>query len=319
VKVIPGYEEEERIVCGIDQGKQQIAEVQLLKRRDGMRKSNYWGLLILAVIVLGFPLPGAGQGKAPAGTPQVKSPAPAAAKEALPDPKAILLKMCDFLKQHPKFSFKAEVTDDRVYAGGRKLQYGLEVEAFFQRPDKLRINGDGDVESKQLFYDGKTLTLYSKNKNVYGSLKMAGNLDAALDKANKDYGLRVGLAELGTNHLAAHATQGLTNSLYVGLSKVRGVPCYHLAFDKEKVHYQIWVETGKQPLLRKVVVTQKKLPFAPQWTAYLSDWNFSPSLSAALFTFTPPAGAHKIKFLPVNKPATPAPKKAKAKQKGGKS
>jgi hypothetical protein len=284
-----------------------------------MRKSIFWGPLILAVIILGFPILGAGQGKAPAETPKVKRPAPAAAKEALPDPKAILLKMCDFLKQQPKFSFKAEVTDDRVYAGGRKLQYGLEMAAFFQRPDKLRINGDGDVESKQLIYDGKTLTLYDKNKNLYGSLKIAGDLDAALDKANKDYGLRVGLAELGANHLAAHATKGVTNALYVGQSEVRGVPCDHLAFEKKNVDYQLWIATGAQPRLCKVVVTQKNLPAAPQWTAYLSDWNFSPALSAALFTFTPPPGSHKIKFLPVSKAATPAPKKAKEKKKGGKS
>jgi hypothetical protein len=284
-----------------------------------MRKTINFGLLFLAVILLGFARPGAGQAKAPAETSKVKPLKPAAAKEAVPDPKAILQKMCDFLKNQQKFSFKAEVTDDQVYAGGRKLQYGLEMEAFFQRPDKLRINGEGDVENKQLIYDGKTLTLYDKNKNVYGDLKLAGDLDAALDKANKDYGLRVGLAELGTNRLAAHATQGLTNSLYVGLSKVRGVPCYHLAFDKKTAHFQLWISTSEPPLLRKVVVTQKKLPFAPQWTAYISAWNFSPSFPAALFTFTPPAGAQKIKFMPVNKAATPTPKKAKGKKKGGKS
>ncbi len=284
-----------------------------------MRKNLNWGPLILTVILLGFPILGAGQVKAPAETPQVKPPAPAAAKEALPDPKAILLKMCDFLKQQPKFSFKAEVTDDRVYNGGRKLQYGLDVEAFFQRPDKLRINGDGDVESKQLIYDGKTLTLYDKDKNVYGSLEMTGDLDAALDKANKDYGLRVGLAELGANRLSEHDTKGLTNSLYVGPSQVRGVPCHHLAFDKKNVHYQLWIATGEQPLLRKIVVTQKELPFAPQWTAYLSDWNFSPQLADNLFTFTPPEGAQKIKFMPVKKAEAPAHKGAKPKKKGGKS
>jgi hypothetical protein len=284
-----------------------------------MRTSINWGLLILTGTFLGFPILSPGPGQAFAETPKVKPPAPAAVREASPDPKAILLKMCDFLKHHKKFSFKAEVTNDQVYAGGRKLQYGLEVEALFQRPDKLRIDGNGDVESKQLIYNGKTLTLYDKNKNVYGILKMAGDLDAALHKASKDYGLRVGLAELGTNHLCQHATQGLTNSLYVGLSKVRGVPCNHLAFEKENVDYQLWIATGEQPLLRKVLVAQRNLPAAPQWTAYLSDWNFSPPLTEALFNFTPPAGAQKIKFLPVKKAAIPVPKKAKAEKKGGKS
>jgi len=189
------------------------------------------------------------------------------------------------------------------------------MEGFVHRPDKLRLNGDGDLESKQLFFDGKTLTLYDQDKNFYGTIEVAGDLDGALDKAHKDYGLKVGLAELGGNRLLEHANQGITNALYVGESKVRGVPCHHLAFDKENAHYQVWIDIGAKPLLRKVVVTQKKLPYAPQWTAYFSDWNFSPQLAGNLFTFTPSAGAQKIDFLPVKKAEAPAPKAAKPKKK----
>ncbi len=294
-----------------------------------MKRKLPLAVLILAVILLGFPALSAAQEKAPPNVPQAPAPAPPAATTPpspaakapapTPDPKQVLQQMCDFLKNQQQFSFKAEVTDDRVYAGGRKLQYGLDVEAFFRRPDKLRINGDGDVESKQLIFDGKTLTLYDKDNNHYGTLEIAGDIDAALDKAGKEYGLHVGLAELGANRLAEHAAQGLTNALYVGESKVRGVPCHHLAFDKENVHYQLWVDAGDKPLLRKVVVTQKKLPAEPQWTAYFSDWNFAPQLADNLFTFTPPEGAQKVKFMPVKKAEAPAPKGAKPKKKGGKS
>lgn len=289
-----------------------------------MRRILPWGPLLLAVILFGFPAFSASQEKAPAGTPQATAPAPPAEKAppapaATPDPKQVFQQMCDFLKNQTQFSFKAEVYDDQVYNGGRKLQYGLEVEAFFRRPDKLRINGDGDLESKQLIYDGKTLTLYDKDKNHYGAIEIAGDIDAALDKAHKEYGLRVGLAELGANRLVEHAHQSLTNALYVGESKVRGVLCHHLAFDKENVHFQLWVEAGDKPLLRKVVVTQKKLPGSPQWTAFLSDWNFSPQLADNLFTFTPPEGAQKIKFMPVKQAVPPAPKGAKPKKKGGAS
>lgn len=291
-----------------------------------MRQKMSWGLGLLALLLLVAPVIGLAQEKAPA--PKAAAPAPPAASQPTPaakettpapDAKQILQKMCDFLKNQQQFSFKAEVTDDQVYAGGRKLQYGLDVEAFFRRPDKLRINGDGDLESKQLFFDGKTLTLYDKDKNHYGSLEIPGDIDAALDKAGKEYGVRVGLAELGANRLAAHASQGVTNALYVGESKVRGVTCQHLAFDKEKVHYQLWIDTGDKPLLRKVVVTQKKLSGGPQWTAYFSDWNFAPQLADSLFTFAPPPGAQKIKFMPVKKAAPPASKPAKSKKKGGAS
>jgi hypothetical protein len=289
-----------------------------------MSKKISWGWCILAVFLLVAPVVGFGQEKAPPQTaaPQA-TPAPAptapAAKEAVPDPKEMLRQSCDFLKNQPQFSFKGEVANDRVYAGGKKLQFGMEVKAAFRRPDKLRIEGDGDLESKLLIFDGKTLTLYDKERNHYAGIEIAGDIDAALDQAYKDYGLKVGLAELGSAQLCNRAGKDLANALYVGLHKVRGVPCHHLAFDRRDIHYQVWIEAGDKPLLRKVVITQKKLPDSPQWTAYLSDWNLAPSLAGDLFAFTPPAGAQKIKFMPVTKTETPAPKKGKAKKKGGQS
>jgi len=285
-----------------------------------------WGWCILAVFLLVAPVVGFGQEKAPplaaAPAPQATTaPAPTvpAAEEAIPDPKEIFRQSCDFLKNQPQFSFKADVANDRVYAGGKKLQFGMEVKAAFRRPDKLRIDGDGDLDSKLLIFDGKALTLYDKDRNHYASIDVAGDIDAALDKAYNDYGLKVGLAELGSTQLGNRAHKDLVNALYVGLHKVRGVPCHHLAFDRKDIHYQVWIEAGDKPVLRKVVITQKKLPDSPQWTAYLFDWNLAPSLGDDLFAFTPPAGAQKIKFMPVKKTETPASKKGKAKEKGDQS
>jgi len=291
-----------------------------------MSKKISWRLCILAVFLLVAPVVGFGQEKA---APQAAAPAPQATpapapnapalKEAVPDPKEVLRQSCDFLKNQPQFSFKAEIANDRVYAGGKKLQFGMEVKAAFRRPDKLRIDGDGDLDSKLLIFDGKALTLYDKNKNHYASIDVPGDIDAALDKAYNDYGLRVGLAELGSTQLCNRAGKDLVNALYVGLHKVQGVPCHHLAFDRKDIHYQVWIEAGDKPVVRKVVVTQKKLPGSPQWTAYLSDWNLAPSLAEDLFAFTPPADAQKIKFMPVKKTETPAPKKGKTKKQGGQS
>ncbi len=283
-----------------------------------MSKKISWGLCILAVFILVAPVVGSGQEKAPAQPPKAAAPAPPAAKEAVPDPKEVLRQSCDFLKNQPQFSFKAEVTNDVVYHGGKKLQFDQEIAAAFRRPDKLRLEGDGDLESKLLIFDGKALTLYDKDKNHYASIEVAGDIDAALDKAYKDYGLKVGLAELGSTKLCDHVGKNLVNALYVGLHKVRGVPCHHLAFDRKDIHYQVWIEAGDKPVVRKILITQKKLPDSPQWTAYLSDWNFSPSLADNLFAFVPPAGAEKIKFMPVQKAEAPAPKRTKTKKKGGK-
>jgi len=228
-------------------------------------------------------------------------PAPQAekAKAPEPDPLQIAQKMCDFLKSQQQFTYKAEVADDQVYYGDKKLQYEADLEIFVRRPDQLRVNAVGDRADKQFYVDGKTITLYDKEHNVYGTLEVPPDLESALDKAHKDFGIRVSLSDLASPNLWELVKSHIKHSLYVGESRIRGVLCQHLSFDGENVQWQWWIDAGDQPLLRKIVLTYKKLEGSPQWTAYLSDWNFSPQLNANLFAFTPPPGAEKIKFIPV--------------------
>ena len=260
------------------------------------------------------------KGQVVAGNAMHPVPAPQAEKATAPepDPQQILQKMCDFLKSQPQFSYKAEVADDQVYSGGKKLQYGIDVETFVRRPDRLRVNAEGDLVDKQFFFDGKTITLYDKVDNVYGILEVPPDIESALEKASKDFGVRVALTDLASPNLCEHIGKRIKHSLYVGLSKVRGVPCHHLSFDGDNAQLQVWIDAGDKPLPRKVVLTHKQLPGSPQWTAYLFDWNFSPQLPDDLFAFTPPQGAEKIKFIPVQAGQTPKSKPEK-KKKGGKS
>ncbi len=253
----------------------------------------------------------------PAKTP----PAPPAEKAVAttPDPIKILQNMCDFLKSQPQFSYKAEVADDQVYYGGKKLQYEIEMETFVRRPDRLRVNAEGDLVDKQFFFDGKTITLYDQDQNVYGVLEVPPNIESSLEKASKGFGVRVALTDLASPSLWQLLNKRIKHSLYVGMSKIRGAPCHHLSFDGQEAQLQVWIETGDKPLPRKVVLTHKNLPGEPQWTAYLSDWNFSPQVPDNLFAFIPPPGAEKIKFMPVQAAQVPKPKPEKKKQQGGKS
>ena len=246
--------------------------------------------------------------------------APAQVEKAtapLPDPDQVLQKMCGFLKSQEQFTYKAEITDDQVYQGG-KLQYAIDTENFVRRPDRLRVNAEGDLVNKQFFFDGKTVTLYDKDHNVYGVLNVPSDIESALDKAHKDFGVRVALTDLASPQLCELLKKSIKHSLYVGLHKVRGVPCHHLSFEGENVQLQVWIKTGDKPMPLKVVLTHKNLPAAPQWSAYLFDWNFSPQLPDKLFAFTSPEGAEKIKFVPLKTNQAPKPG-TETKGKGGKS
>ena len=209
----------------------------------------------------------------------------ATAKE--PDPLVVLRQMCDYLKSLQQFSYHAEVADDQVYLGGKKLQYGIDMDTYVKRPDTVRVNAVGDLVNKEFFLNGATLTLYDKDKNVYATMEVPTNIEGALEKANKDFGVRVALTDLASPRLWDHVSSKIEHSLYVGQSNVRGITCHHLAFDGKDVQIQVWVDAGKEPLPRKVVFTHKNQEGSPQWTAYLNEWKTDPHLQDALFTFTP--------------------------------
>jgi hypothetical protein len=271
------------------------------------RRPGVWLAFLLCLLLLATSGSSAEKVK-----PEVPPPAKPAA--AAPQPEKILGQACDLLKSAQQFSFKAEVTDDRVYTGGKKLQFAFDLEAFVRRPDKLRVNAQGDTENKQFFYDGKTITLYDQTKNAYAVMAAPATIDEALNQARQEYGLTVALGDLSYSNACAVMTKGQKHALYVGEGLVQGVKCHHLAFDKDDIQWQIWIDAGDKPVIRKLIINQKRLPAEPQWTAYFTDWNLAPQLSDSLFVFSPPEKAVKAKFVSL-KEAAAAEKKAPPKKK----
>jgi hypothetical protein len=230
-----------------------------------------------------------------------------------PDPMSIVRGMCDYLRSLQQFSYHAEVADDQVYYGGKKLEYGLEMDTYVKRPDKVRVNAEGDLVKKEFFLNGKSLVLYDLDENAYATMQVPPDIEGALDKAQKDFSLRVALTDLASPKLWDHVSKGVEHALYVGFHKVRGVPCHHIALDRGDIHVQVWVDAGDKPLPLKVVFLKKDPGGSPQWSAYLSNWNTSARLEDNLFTFVAPPGVQKIKFVPANQSP------AAGKNKGGKS
>ena len=227
-------------------------------------------------------------------------------KGSAPDPDKIVAGMCAYLKSLDRFSFRAEVTDDEVYTGGKKLQFAFATETFVERPDKLRVDAAGDLFDKQFLFDGKTLTLVDVGEKVYASVPAPGDIEGALAKADGELRFRVPLGDLASVRLCEHLAKGQGHALFVGPSKVGGVATEHLAFDRADIQFQLWVATGDRPLPMKILINQKNLPAAPQWTAVLSDWKTAAKLKPDTFTYNPGPGVKQIKFAPPPPPPAAA-------------
>ena len=84
----------------------------------------------------------------------------------------------------------------------------------------------------------------------------------------------------------------------MGRDRVDGTPCHHIALTRSDIDWQLWIEDSERKLPRKLTITYKSLPGSPQYTAILSDWNFTPAVNERSFVFHPPEGADRIEFIP---------------------
>jgi hypothetical protein len=168
----------------------------------------------------------------------------------------------------------------------------------------------GDTDDRLLVYDGKTITLLDRTKNFYTTIAAPPDIDAALEHAVQAFNLRAPLADLIYTKAYEYLTEGALSGFYVGLNKVQGVPCHHLAFREKDIDWQIWVEDSPTPLPRKFLITDKKAQ-GLQFTALFTKWNTAPQFEAGTFTFVAPEKAEKIDILPAAAPAAPKKKQKK--------
>lgn len=206
--------------------------------------------------------------------------------------------MSDHLKNAGEFVFEAEITYDDLLPSGQKIQYSADFTAAVDRPDRVWTSYKGDTRVSRTFYDGKTYVLYQPVGNVYASWEAPSSIDDLMDRIHEQLGFTPPLSDLLYSDLYMAVEERMTAGHYAGLHSVNGIPAHHLIYSHDHVDWQVWIEDGPRPLLRKMVITFKDMPGSPQFSATIKSWDLTPSLSPQLFVFDPPEGAQKIKFMP---------------------
>ena len=62
------------------------------------------------------------------------------------------------------------------------------------------------------------------------------------------------------------------------------------------INWEIWINTGKSALPRRLAVTYKDHPNFPRFLVEFSDWNLKPKLTTSRFVFKKPSNAKQIEF-----------------------
>jgi hypothetical protein len=233
-----------------------------------------------------------------------------------PEAERILRDMGAYLKSAQQLSFHADITYDDLLPTGQKIQLAASYDAAVRRPDRVYTEYWGDAGGRRFWYDGKSVTLYDPGLDAYGTEAAKPTIDATIEQLTKVLGFTPPLSDLMTSDPAATLRRNVLFGFVVGDTQVDGVRCRQLAFVEKHIDWQIWIENGTQWVPRKLVITYKNLPGAPQFTAVLSDWDTATRPPDALFTAQLPPDADQIPFLGT---AAAAKARAAGKAAGGKA
>jgi len=212
--------------------------------------------------------------------------------------KSIIHQVCDTLEEEGVFTFHAHITYDEVLESGTRRRYSGELQSALRRPDGLRTDFRGDLDNSSAWYDGHTFTLFDPATGLYATTRAPGQLDTLLEMVHDSLGFSLPLVDLYFSALCPGLTENLEKGSYGGMERVGETRTHRLDMSQQDIDWQIWIEEGDRPLPRKMTITYKRLPGSPQFTAVISDWDFSPMLSEDFFTFRPPDGSSRIEFLP---------------------
>jgi hypothetical protein len=219
------------------------------------------------------------------------------------DPAAqrLLKASTDFLAGKNKFSVETRNSLEVVLVSGQKIQFQHTARQSVQRPNKLKAERTGDLVDQVFYYDGKSLTLHNPGEKVYASVAAPGTLEEMLDFARVSLDIVAPAGDLVYRNAYDILMTDVTSGFVVGKAVVEGVRCDHLAFRAPHVDWQVWIQEGKEPLVRKLVITSRDVVNWPQFSVVATKWNLKPQFTDKTFSFSPPVGSKKVDFLPLGK------------------
>jgi len=221
------------------------------------------------------------------------------------DPQAaeILQNMSYFLGSKDLYTFKAEIMFDQLVNSNRKIQYSAEEKVYIKKNGNFTIENISDLGGYKLWFEAGKTTILELPTNLFSTATLPATIDQALKKLKEEYNFTPALSDLLFINTFRALTANVQSGSYFGTSKVFGVRCDHLAFVQQNIDWQIWVESGKRPIPRKLVITYKNLPGAPQFIAILRDWVIGKPITNFAFKADIPKLSQKAEMAEIlNKP-----------------
>ena len=201
------------------------------------------------------------------------------------------------LQSLQRFRVTNDLTGERVLADGQKLQHMATAVIDVQRPNRLRVTMASARSQRELYYDGKQVTLFTPAQKYYATVPFSGAVGDLAEALQVKYGVELPLADLFVLGTPAAPMDKLESAMNAGQDYVGDDLCDHYALRQGNFDWQIWVTVGSKPLPRKLVITNRSDEARPQSVSMI-DWDLKPAGASSAFTFKPPKDAKAIEMVP---------------------
>jgi hypothetical protein len=202
--------------------------------------------------------------------------------------------MSDYMSAQKNISFNYDTILEVVTKDKQRLALAGSGTLALTRPDKLRSTRASGFADLEMVFDGKTLTLLGKGKNIYTQVEVPGTLDHLLDTLRDKYNRPLPGADLFMSDPQDQLMAGVTDIKDLGSGVIGGTECDHLAFRKKEVDWQIWIAQGDKPYPCRYSITSKTITGSPQYSIQLSDFKSGDAAPADDFAFNNSTNAQKI-------------------------
>lgn len=221
--------------------------------------------------------------------------APLAPLAQVPDAKAVLRSMSDYVSSQQTIELTFDSDIEVITPELEKIQFTNSGEVLLRRPDKMHAHRVGGYSDVELFFNGKTVSIFGRSAKSYATFEVRGTVDQLIDALRSGHGIALPGADLLLSNAADVLLADVTQAKYMGRGVIDGVECEHLAFRNADTDWQLWVEVGARPIPRKMVITSKTVNGAPQYTVRVKEWKTGGDPAPEAFVFAPPSGAKKLR------------------------
>jgi hypothetical protein len=211
-----------------------------------------------------------------------------------PEAKAALDRMSAYMRTLTAFEIKTATSLDVVTEAGQRIQIDGTAAYKVKRPDSFVISVDTDWKKRSFYYDGKQFTVYAPELGYYASAPAPATIRETLDVVADKYGIVLPIEDLFRwNDPSSRQTEALDGAMHIGTATVDGTKTEQYAFRQGMVDWQVWIQTGDQPLPRKLVIVDRSELAQPAYVARLT-WTLNPPLKSDDFAFKPRKDAMSI-------------------------